>query len=703
MGSSLIPAFWAAILAFTQLSYADPVYQEHVAFKDTPMLEASGAQNINIEYNTALDGELTIAYGSCGMNKLQHAHHHIGSTHIGSHPLAKRHSDWESRRPTKFVWLVPENIGKGCLHAFVESELVGRSEEYEVRRRKLRKRTSKFADVADPLGPWFDGVEYLKQKNPNETFVAQTKEKKFGILGAGISGLLIALILDSVNITNWKILESSNRVGGRMYTSYLNNTAPEEYQYHELGPMRFPYTITDEETNETFPIMDQRMVFQLADVLNEVNKDEDPALQINFIPWIQKSDNAPVVTSKRRPDGTVPGTLETTLDPSLLDNANLTYSNATAVAEATKALDDFKHLDAERIRLYAKNVFRAHKEAVETGLFDFSEVEYLRYVMGFDNNITDQATTTAVVWPMWEFETVYFMATEWRTVDKGLSRIPEAFRPLVSNRTSFNTKVSGVKYNKDTNSLTVSSRPTGSNPLTTTKTTEEFDYIFNSVPFNLLRFWDLPPYSNLLKRAIERTVFDGAVKVAVQYETRFWEHLEHPIYGGCGRVDIYGIGQICYPSFNINETGPGVMLSSYISSADATVACSMPEAEHISYILDAMVAIHGPVAREQFTGNYARHCWENDEHHAGSWAVPIVPQQQLYLPSFHNSEFNTVFVGEHTSFTHSWVFSALESGVRGAVQMLLDVGLVEEAKSKAGFFVKAPNHAKGQVAMFCSV
>jgi monoamine oxidase len=39
-----------------------------------------------------------------------------------------------------------------------------------------------------------------------------------------------------------------------------------------------------------------------------------------------------------------------------------------------------------------------------------------------------------------------------------------------------------------------------------------------------------------------------------------------------------------------------------------------------------------------------------------------------------------MFIGEHTSYTHSWVFSALESAVRGSVQRLLDVGLVDEAK-----------------------
>lgn len=30
-----------------------------------------------------------------------------------------------------------------------------------------------------------------------------------------------------------------------------------------------------------------------------------------------------------------------------------------------------------------------------------------------------------------------------------------------------------------------------------------------------------------------------------------------------------------------------------------------------------------------------------------------------------------IFIGEHTSYTHGWISSALDSGIRGAVQMML--------------------------------
>ncbi|KAH6900567.1 L-amino-acid oxidase [Thelonectria olida] len=659
------------------MSASQPIVGQSISFRRPFDVEKGGLHNIHVEYHDDVDGELTIVYGSCEVNSPTQAHHQVGRTHIGNHPAAKRHLEWEEQRPTKFVWITPSDINSGCLHAFANGRLVGRSETVAVNAKKHSRRAT-FSDVAEPLGAWFDGVAYMKQKEPDDAFVAATKKKSFGILGGGISGLMTSLMLDSVGIHNWKIIESSNRLGGRIRTTYLNNTSPADYQYTELGPMRFPVSVKDSDTNETYQIMDHRMVFQLADVLNEMNAGND-SLQVKFIPWIQSSANTPVTTSKRRPDGTWPGKTEVAEDPEYAAEETV-YSNATAVAEAEKALEEVQGMTSERIKFYATNVFKAHKQAVEEGLFDFSEVEFLRYVMKTDLNVTDEVASTDSLSAMWEYDTVYFMATEWRTIDGGLSRLPAAFENLVKGRVLFNSKIHGVKYNDDSDTLTVSYRPAGKNPRDVSSSTEEFDYVFNTVPLNLLRFWELPAYSSLMQRAIERYNFGNAAKVAIQYETRFWEHLEHPIYGGCGSVNNPLIGQICYPSFNINSTGPGVLLASYISSTDADAACAMSAEEHVAYVQQAVVDIHGSVAEDNWTGNWDRQCWKLDENHAGSWASPLVNQQNLYIPAFWRTEFNTVFIGEHTSVTHAWIFSALESAARGTVQMLLDLGLVDEAK-----------------------
>ncbi|ENH63766.1 L-amino-acid oxidase [Fusarium oxysporum f. sp. cubense race 1] len=599
---------WPLASSLGLLAEAVPLNSPSVKFISPSKVSPGSAQNVVVEYNGDVDGHLTLTYGACSDElSVAEAHQHVGSTHVGQHPLAKRHLDHQDKRPTRFVWLTSEDISGGCLSAFLDGELIGQSDELDVVKRLARRTAKKksFADVAGDDSLWFDGVAYLKQKQPDDFFVTATKNKSFGILGGGMSGLLSSLILDSVGIHNWKILESSERIGGRVRTVYLNGTSPEDGQYHELGPMRFPYELTDSETNETFPFMDQRMIFQLADVLNEMNAG-NKSLQVEFWDWIQSSPNTPVDTPFRRPDGTWPTKAEVANDPAYYNPP--VYHNATAAEEAIEALDDFKGINPERIRMYASNIFKAYKQAKEDGAFDYSEVSYLRDVIKTDLNTTDEVSPSHIYWPMWEYETIYFLASKWVTIKGGLSRLPAAFEPHVKDRIQYDAKVNGLHYNKN-NTLSVSWKPTGSDPFSTPNNVENFDYILNSVPLNLMKFWKMPRYSSLLKRAIDRTLYANACKVAVQFKTRFWEHLEKPIIGGCTRLTNPQLGQICYPSWHINSTGPGTMLASYLSDYEATAACAMSEEEHLAYIKNSLIEVHGDVVEENWTGNYARQCW----------------------------------------------------------------------------------------------
>jgi monoamine oxidase len=481
-------------------------------------------------------------------------------------------------------------------------------------------------------------------------------------------------------MNNWKILEASKRVGGRVRTTYLNGTKPDDYQYQEMGPMRFPTRIKYAGTNETLEIQDHKMVFQLGAALNDINKNKS-SLAVKFIPFIQNSANQPSGTSKRRPDGTVPGAAEVLANPALADNPNSTYSNATAVAIGKAEYMSWIGLDKGRTKAIASDVFRAHKQAIKDGLFDYSESMYLRYALHTNLNITDQISSTADYNPAWPYEWVYFSATTWKTIDKGLSQLPAAFMPLIQNKTRFGVSVSELRWNAARQKISAHWRPTDSNPFSMKTSSEEFDYTIVAAPFTKVRLWRLPHYSSLLSRAINTLSYQQACKVALHYKSRFWEHLPNPIYGGCGSSDIPGIGSICYPSYKINSSGPGVLLGSYAFGSQARTLGSMSTIDHVALVQRAMIETHGPIAASQYTGRYDRTCWDNNEFQAGAWCAPMVGQEELYLPAYYQTEMHTVFVGEHTSFTHAWIFSALESAVRGVAQLLLDMGLVDEAKA----------------------
>lgn len=89
--------------------------------------------------------------------------------------------------------------------------------------------------------------------------------------------------------------------------------------------------------------------------------------------------------------------------------------------------------------------------------------------------------------------------------------------------------------------------------------------------------------------------------------------------------------------------------------------------------------MHGDVAYETFISGKA-HCWSRDEFTSASWARPAAGEHRLFIPEYYKTHNSTIFIGEHTSFTHAWIASALESAVRGTVQLLLELGLVDEAK-----------------------
>lgn len=69
--------------------------------------------------------------------------------------------------------------------------------------------------------------------------VAADEPIKICIIGAGISGLFLGMLLDSLQLPHisYEILESSKRTGGRVYT---HRFGPGEKDYYDVGAMRFP-------------------------------------------------------------------------------------------------------------------------------------------------------------------------------------------------------------------------------------------------------------------------------------------------------------------------------------------------------------------------------------------------------------------------------------------------------------------------------
>ncbi|GKT46843.1 L-amino-acid oxidase [Colletotrichum spaethianum] len=202
-----------------------------------------------------------------------------------------------------------------------------------------------------------------------------------------------------------------------------------------------------------------------------------------------------------------------------------------------------------------------------------------------------------------------------------------------------------------------------------------------AVPFTMTRFMDLPQFSSVLNRAISEAGlrFKSACKVSLLFSERFWEKGERPIFGGYSKPDDEAVGALYYPVYGLNESRPG-LITHYRGGDWSDRFVSFTEEEHVGLVLDAITNLHGENVRDLYTGDYARLCWLEDEYTAPSWCRPDVQQHKLYIPAYHRTEHNTVFIGEHTAPTHAWISSSLYSSVRGSVQLLLELGLVDKAK-----------------------
>ncbi|KAK3328113.1 flavin-containing amine oxidoreductase-domain containing protein [Cercophora scortea] len=643
----------------------------------------SRLSNIHVEHLAPVDGPVSFTYGSCHASHEADSHHSIGRSTSASHD--------------RLVWVIPEGVYTGgCISAWIISTglLVGRSEQqhfdFKVMRMrrdaKLGKRSGakcatrgipmNTANGIDAWGPWFDGVKLLKDKEISPVDVAAAKKKNIAIVGGGMSGLMTYLCLTQSGMTNVSIIEGGNRLGGRVHTVYLSG-GPFDYSYQEMGPMRFPSTITL--SNETYNVTDHQLVFQLAAEMNKLNNN-DKNLSVDFIPWIQSNPNGLVYQNGIRLANGMPPTRA-----QIAQNSSLTIT--TPVNPSTLELQEkvAKALPGQDFYVeMAQNMFKAHREWLDGGLGGLPGdhwSEYAFMVNYLNATLNDTAILGGGANSYWDelYEGLYFSAGTWKTINGGLNRLPLSFHPLVDNATTMNRRIERIQYSDDTKTVTLQSRNSYADDLTNST----HDYAVLAVPFSVLKKWRLPGLGATISSAIANVPYVSACKVALEFGTRFWEHYDNPILGGCSTTsDIPGVGSICYPSYNLNGTGPGTMLASYVSGPDwGERWLATPEKEHVQYVLDAMIEIHGEVARDQYTGKYSRVCWALDPLESASWASPSVGQHELFLPEYFKTHNNMIFVGEHTSYTHAWIASALESGIRGSVQLLLELGLVDEAKA----------------------
>ncbi|TVY72659.1 L-amino-acid oxidase [Fusarium oxysporum f. sp. cubense] len=531
----------------------------------------------------------------------------------------------------------------------------------------------------DSVGAWFYDVAKL-----NCTSVSKAPNPSIAIVGGGVSGLTTALMLDSIGLHNWEIIEASDRVGGRFRTKFVGGTQ----EFAEMGPMRLPYTVTYKSDNSTYEYTEHRLTFQLAETLNEMNGN-DSKWKVDFIPWIQHHPNELIAWGTgRHPDGRIPTRAD------IHANSSLAKPPAMISTEYNETKHRMNEILKNETMLKAiqADVWRSHKFVMSQGYDDWSEQCMMREAFHASENITDAIWTATDYDVFWD-EMVHnsnlaldgtkdsLGETEWKCVDGGFNRLTDAFIPHVSDRLVLNRKIRKLESVKGEDGQTQTRLSWYPSVKNRTFESKDYDYTIMAVPFTMTRFMALPSFSSVLGRAIGEAGlrFKSACKVSLLFSERFWEKGERPIFGGYSIPESRPIGALYYPVYGLNESRPG-LITHYRGGDWSDRYVSFSDEEHVQTVLDAIVSLHGEQARELYTGDYERLCWLQDEHTATSWCRPDVEQHNLYIPAYHQTEHNTIFIGEHTAPTQAWISSAIYSAARGTIQLLLELGMVGEAK-----------------------
>ncbi|CAG8797299.1 31181_t:CDS:2, partial [Racocetra persica] len=331
---------------------------------------------------------------------------------------------------------------------------------------------------------------------------------------AGMSGLFTALLLKEAGIKDVTILEFQDRVGGRVHTHYFTNDPNDERRlYGELGAMRLPYVDGRPDLSA------HQLVFDTIDYLNKYNKKDNPDKKIKTIPFIFSNPNALYYfNNKKAPDGKImtknysasAKVTQLGFPDSLPDDYADLWNEALSPffkeldKDFEKGIKALKRYDQHSAYSYLKEIFLPAKFPTKWEDYDeiIKAIEINEAGIGIFSGSGDYNIS-------------------WKTIDKGMQRLPNAFLPLIKKakyKLKYNSEVFKLEKTNDGQSVKVHWKTKGKNK------SEIFDRVVITSSLGCVRHWDLPSTLSYDKRrALREIEYTNAAKIFLQFKTRFWE------------------------------------------------------------------------------------------------------------------------------------------------------------------------------------
>ncbi|KAF8879816.1 hypothetical protein BD779DRAFT_1446679 [Infundibulicybe gibba] len=511
-----------------------------------------------------------------------------------------------------------------------------------------------------------------------------------GILGAGIGGLYAALMLQSVGIS-YKIIEESNRTGGRLFTHKFTGQDSGEFDYFDVGAMRFPKT--QNPNPDKADVMGR--LFHLLEY-GPLNVGEDK-LKDRLIPYhfspqggngmmyfnnirVQKVRNqysgdflwAKMVDEKYA--RATPGAIMSDVTRPYVDEIMKDLASPgrkvgwkklmTLNAYSVRSYMSTKYIPSPSLNIGDKPLptdVVNWCEALDgsTGGFDrsFSEMVLGRIAFGADRPSDDPF--------------------EWKCLKGGsqvLSDAIEKYLLSVGGKIKKESRVSSISFQRP-NKMEVGFLEKGK----TTVTVEFFEDIISTLPLPCLRTLELEESGISVEQAnaMRQITYGNSVKIGMRFKSAWWTEKKN-IHGGQSSTDR-PVRTVVYPSHGDGESK--TLIASYCRSEDAQrfgslIGTGKPEYENqIKEMVIRDLALVHEVPERFLTEDYQEHFAWNWHHPGSLGAFAFFNPGEFELPYIHLNKpaanGHLHFAGEALSTRHAWVVGALDSAWRAVKELII--------------------------------
>ncbi|KAF8602342.1 hypothetical protein BDV93DRAFT_582235 [Ceratobasidium sp. AG-I] len=503
-----------------------------------------------------------------------------------------------------------------------------------------------------------------------------------GIVGAGISGLYAALMLDYLKDSGftYEILEANpddTRVGGRLYTHRFKDG-------NDVGAMRFP----------ALPWMTP--TFDLLTYLKITETTVSPPPLGSLIKYVMSTSNNVSFFNNIIVSNASPGTIYPNANPNDPFNTGVQGLTGTPDAMAGKMFKPFiSELETDwetgwqnlmKYDLWSTRDYMARGAGTES----YSPDVRLCYSCSLILGLYDCALSESIL----DYMDFDGENTAWSCIEGGTDIMASRAIDMLSQKVQRGQRVTAI----------VPVGPAGKAPTSINLTingteTKSYPHVITTMPLGCLNAVDTSqcnfPWE--LKTAIRALHYDDSVKVGIRFKERWWEgpRVSAPQIGGVSSTDR-PTRTVVYPSYGIGGDSATIIVSytwaqdalrfgSYIRGEDGPAEQAL-----LAIIFKDLTDMHG-IKDAQGNPDYTYLPSIKVEHHAWSWygsefsvgAFALFgPSQfkQLY-PFVTKPAFGLLhFAGEATSSHHAWIVGALNSAYRSLVEIFTAEGRPELIK-----------------------